>query len=123
MLDWYKAHRRTGTRFANSVRISRVMLVGLDIWLNELRCHQLDCVPLDLQFARLVMSAAACFHAYKTRRQVGEEDRHLFSFYLFLEHRFAVCIDPVNLKHVFCQIDADCRNLHGDAPPSTQVVG
>jgi hypothetical protein len=116
MLDWYKAHRSTGHRFANCFGISRVMLVGLDVWFNELRCHELDCVSSALQFARPVMGAATCSHADKTRRQVDEENRHLFSFDLFLEHCFAVCIGPVNLKHVLCQIDADCRNLHGDAP-------
>jgi hypothetical protein len=56
------------------------MLVGLDVWLNKLRRHELDCVALALQLPSPVMSPATCFHADKTRRQVSEDDRHLLAF-------------------------------------------
>jgi hypothetical protein len=30
--------------------------------------------------------------------------------------RFPMLVDPMHLKHHFCQIDPNGRNLHGDAP-------
>lgn len=35
---------------------------------------------------------------------------------LIHEHSLAVLIRPVNLGHVLCQVDANCRNLHGGRP-------
>jgi len=95
--------------------IRRIMLVGLDVRLDELRRDQLDVVPLRLQLARPVMGAAARFHADQARRQVRKKWGHLIPLELLAEDDLALRIHTVNLEHALCQINANCRNLHGDA--------
>jgi hypothetical protein len=58
------------------------------------------------------MRSAAGFHADQARRQIGEKREYLGALELFLHLNLAMSIYAVHLKHVLCQIDADCRNLH-----------
>jgi len=88
-----------------------------DIGLDELWCHQLDRMALALQLACPIMRTSTCFHADETGRQIDEEDSHLIALDLLHQHRVTLGIDSVNLKHALCQIDANCRNLHGGRLP------
>src|SRR5215471_4927737 len=72
--------------------------------------------PKPCSLRAQMMRTGARFHAYHTRGQVGEEGGHLITSELPLEHRFASRIDPVHLKHVFRQVDANCRNVHVGRP-------
>jgi len=101
---------------ADRLRIGGIVLVCLNVGFNELRCHEMYRVPQCLQLARPVMSAAACFHADQAGRQVGKKLGHMDTLELFLQDCLALCIHAMNLKNSLCQIDANGRNLHGDAP-------
>jgi len=113
VLDRHKPHVGPRHGLADRLCIGRVVLVGLHVGLDELRRHQLDSVTKGCELARPVMSTAACFHADQARRQVHEKLGHLITLELLLQDGLAVFIDCVNLKHVLCQVDANCCNLHG----------
>ncbi len=115
ILDRHEPHVRTSNHFADRLGVGRIVLVRLDVRLDELRRHQLDRMAEPLPLPCPVMGAAARFHVDQARRQSGKKHRHLVALKLLPEHRLALRIHAVDLKHVLCQIDADCRNLHGDA--------
>ena len=112
ILDRHKAHVGSSYRFADRLGVGRIVLVGLDVGFDELRCHQVDGVTKTCQLARPVVGTAAGFHADQASWQVHEERGHLVAPYLLLDDWLAKLVDPVQLKHVLCQIDANCRNLH-----------
>lgn len=58
------------------------------------------------------MCTTAGLHANKASRQIYEELGHLVAPNLLLDYGFAILIDPMQLKHIFGQIDAYCCNLH-----------
>jgi hypothetical protein len=89
------------------------MLIGLDIGFDELRRDQPDGMAQRLQLARSAMRAAAYFHANQARRQVGKECRQLASLESLFKGSFSMRIYPMDLEHVFCQIDANRRRLYG----------
>jgi hypothetical protein len=107
-----EAHVGSAHGFADRFGIGHVVLVGLHVWLHELRCHQFYGVPKAFQLPRPVMRAAAGFHADQARLQVGEVFRHLGALQLPAHRHLAALIYAVYLKNIFCQIDANCRNLH-----------
>ncbi len=77
ILDRHKAHVRSTNSLADGLGVGCIILVGLDVGLNELGCHQAYGVAHCLKLACPVMRAAAGLHAEQTRRQVDEECRHL----------------------------------------------
>lgn len=91
-------------------------LVRLDVGLNELWRHQPHCMPKSLQCASPVVRAGTRFHANQTRWQVHENLRNLSAPQLLAQHGLSSFVNPVNLKHVFRQINADRCNLHVGAP-------
>jgi len=121
-LDRHKAHVRPHHRFTDRFSIGRIVLVGLDVGLDELRRHQTHRVPIALQRARPVVRATARFHADQTRRQLGEEHRHLLAPQLLAQHHFAALVHSVHLKDILRQINANRRNLHADAPLCSVVA-
>ena len=58
------------------------------------------------------MCTSTGFHANQASRQIYEELGHLVAPDLLLNGGLAKLIDSVQLKHIFCQIDAYCSNLH-----------
>ncbi|MCY1304685.1 hypothetical protein D9M69_377320 [compost metagenome] len=68
VLKGHESHVWPRDRFADRLGIGRVVLVGLDVGLHELRCHQLDGVTKGLQLARPVVGSATSFHTYQARR-------------------------------------------------------
>jgi hypothetical protein len=62
------------------------------------------------------MSAATGFHPDQAGRQVRKKCRHLVALELLLQHDLSMLIYCVDLEYILCQIDANCRNLHDDAP-------
>jgi hypothetical protein len=63
-----------------------------------------------------MMRTSARLHADQTGRQVGKKHGHLVPPQLLANHDMPSSIDTVNLEHALCQINADRRNLHVDAP-------
>ena len=57
------------------------------------------------------------FHANEARRQFGKELKNSRSTNTPADYHRAICIDAVNLKHRFRNIDSDRANLaHGRLP-------
>ncbi len=69
-----------------------------------------------LQLPTPMMGAAACLHPDQAWLQLGEKFHYLAALELLPQHRVAVRIDSMNLNQVFCQIGANCRNLHFGCP-------
>jgi hypothetical protein len=101
---------------ADCLGISRVVLVRLHVGFDKLRCHQPYRMPKSRQLACPVMGTAAGLHTNEADRQVGKQFSDLAALQLLLQRRLAALIDRVNLKHVLCQVDTNCRNLHGGRP-------
>jgi hypothetical protein len=59
-----------------------------------------------------MMRAAASLHAYKTGRKSGREIQHLAPAYFPTDDGLALTVNPVHLKHVPCEIETYCRNVH-----------
>jgi hypothetical protein len=68
------------------------------------------------------MRATARFHADKAGQQIRKKYCHLIALELLLEHRLTPPIHAVDLKHILCQINTNCRNLHDDALLGSVVV-
>jgi len=115
-LDRHEAHVGSGYGLAYRLCVGRVVLVALDVRLHELRRYQPNSVTEPLQLSGPMMRTAARLHADQTGRQVGEKDGDLVSPQLLANHDIPSLINPVNLEHVLCQIKANRRNLHVDAP-------
>jgi|SRR5450830_235862 len=56
------------------------------------------------------MCATEGLHANKASRQIYEELSHLVASDLLLDDGLAKLINPVQLKHIFNQIDTYCSN-------------
>lgn len=56
--------------------------------------------------------AATSLHTNQAWGQIGEIAYHLLSLERLLQNRFATTFNAVNLNHVLCQVDTNCRNVH-----------
>src|SRR5262249_44275145 len=115
--DWYKAHARPRYRLANGLRVVAIILVALDVRFDEARRHELDRVSQFDELARPVMCAPASFHADQAGGSIGEELQELSAFQLPAQQHLATLVHSMDMKYALCQVDADRRNLHADAPP------
>ena len=113
----YKTHRRPPHRFADRRGIGSIVLVALDVGLHILRRHQPYLMAKLRELTRPVMSRGAGFHADKARRQGFEERQYLAAPQLLANDDPLGRVDPVNLKHVLCDIQTDRGNLHVDGSP------
>jgi len=73
-------------------------------------------VTQGLQPAGPEVRSAACFHTDQAQGHIAEKPHYLMALELFLLHRLPALIDPMDLKYVLGQIDADRRNLHRGRP-------
>jgi len=80
--------------------ITRIRLAGPDIGLDVLRRHQLHAVPELGNLTGPIMRTAAGLHADQTRRQLGEERRHLLASEPSGDDDLALGIDAVDLEHL-----------------------
>jgi len=112
-LHWHKAHVRSAHRLADRFGIGDIVLVCLHVRLHKLRCHQPHRMTTAMQRPGPVMRTGAGLHANHTRRQISKKYRYLRAPQLLAQHRLTPFIDPMYLKHVLRQIDADRCNLHG----------
>jgi hypothetical protein len=113
ILDGDEPHRRPSDRFADRFGLGNIVLVALDVRSHDLWRNQLDGVSQRLQLASPVMRLAAGLHADQARRQVGEEGNKRVALQLLAKNRLAVLVRSAHLEQVLCQVDSDCRNLHG----------
>jgi hypothetical protein len=111
-----KPHRRTGHGFTNRLRIDRIRLAALNVWFDIYRWDQPNIMAQRVQFPGSMMRAAAGFHTNQAGLNPGEEQQQLCPSQRSVEGDLFVFCDPVNLKNVLGQVEADCCNLHGVAP-------
>jgi hypothetical protein len=100
-LNRHEPHVGPRHRFADRLGISRVVLVGLHIWLDELRRNQAHVVSKALQLARPMMRAAAGFHADQAPWQIREELGYLGALELLLQYCLTVLINAVDLEDIW----------------------
>jgi hypothetical protein len=85
-LDLDEAHRGPCHGFGDGLGIQRVVLVGFDIRLHELRRDDPDRVAERLQFARQPLRAGTGLHPDQCWSRVGEER----------EERITAELDPLD---------------------------
>ena len=83
-------------------------------WLHKLRRHQLHLMAVLSQAACPGMGATAGFHTNARRGELGDKGHHLRAIEPFAYQNRAVLIHPHEVKHLFCNVDADdAKLLHG----------
>jgi hypothetical protein len=116
-LDRYKTHRWPCDSLADRRRIGRVVLTALQVGFDIDRRHKPRVMPKLLELARPMVRRGTRLHANKARPQFGKELKNLRSTNTPADYHRAICIDAVNLKHRFRNIDSDRANLaHGRLP-------
>jgi hypothetical protein len=114
-LDSDKAHIGTAHRFADRLSVIGIVLITFHVGFYELGCDQLHRKAALLQQPRPVVRAAARFHAdLAVKFNFVEQALQPFCSAKFLApYDFLKAINPMNLKDILGQIDADADNLHG----------
>src|ERR1700722_20828898 len=74
-LGWYEPHVGSGDCLANGLRVSRIVLLSLDVGLHIGRRHQPHRVTQRLELARPVVSRRAGLDTDQTWRQLLEESQ------------------------------------------------
>src|SRR5271157_565820 len=121
-LGWHEPHVRPGDGFANRFRVSRVVLLSLDIGLHVGRRHQPHGVAERLKFARPMMRRRAGLDTNKAGRQLLKERQHISALQLTTKYHLTIRVNAMNLKDRFRDIETDSRNrLHDLAPPNHWV--
>ena len=111
-LDRNEAHRRPGHCLADRFGVGRIILLPLDVRFHIVRWHEAHVVAKASDLTRPMMRAAAGFHADHAGWKTGKELQQLVATHLLADDDIAVAVDAVHLKHVLCQIETDCRNVH-----------
>ena len=112
-LDGHKAHAGAGHGLTDGLRVGAIVLVGLDVWLDELRRDQAHRVAEALQLARPKVRTRAGLQADQAGRQRGEELGHLSAAQRLAEDDAPGLVNAVHVKDVLGQIDANGDSLHG----------
>lgn len=105
-LDVHDAHVGSSNCLADRLGIERIVLVGLDVGLDELRRHHLDGVPERGELGGPEVGAAACLDANDAGLESSKERSELIAAHLFAKRRIAAFVDTVNLEHVFGQVQS-----------------
>jgi hypothetical protein len=113
-LCWHKPHVGSRDRFANSLSVSRIVLLTLDVGLHVSRRHQSHGMAKCLQFARSMVRRCARLNADQTRRQLLEERQDRAALQLAADNHLTSGINSVNLEDRLGDVETDCRDrLHG----------
>ncbi len=117
ILDSDKPHGGACDGLADGFRIRCIILIAFDVWLHELRGHELDGMPHGLKLAGPVVGTATGFHPNQAGLQIRKIGSHLFSFqFLFLDD-FAVMVYGMDLKKFFSEVNTDRANFHNLVAP------
>src|SRR6202023_650946 len=98
-LGWYKSHIGPGDCLANGLRVSRVILLALDVGLHIGRRDQPHGVTQFLELTRPVVRRRAGFNTDQTRRQLLEERQDMATLQLPANNHLTDTFNAVNLKH------------------------
>src|SRR3982075_752488 len=112
-LCWHKPHVGSRDRFANSLSVSCIVLLTLDVGLHVSRRHQSHGMAKRLGFARPMVRPCARLNADQTPRQLLEERQDRAALQLASDDLLASGINSVNLEHRLGDVETDCRDrLH-----------
>ena len=92
-------HVRPADSLADGLRISRIVLMPLDVGLHVGRRHQANGVAQRLELARPMMRRGAGFDANQARRQPLEKCQHVTTLQLTANYHIAFRIHAVHLKN------------------------
>src|SRR5215467_10174395 len=113
----HESHRRPAHGFADRLRISGVILVPLDVWLDVLRRHQNDLVPQRSQLARPIMRRPTGLQPHLDRLQLRKELKHLLAPQLPAQNRLLRRINSVQNENTLGRVHTNADNLrHGRLP-------
>src|SRR5258705_4968589 len=93
-LGWYKAHVGPGDCLANGLRVSRIVLLPLDVGLHIGRWDQPHGVTQCLELARPVVRRGAGFDTDQTGRQFLEERQDVAALQLAANDHLAEASTP-----------------------------
>src|SRR3981189_2604068 len=112
-LCWHKPHVGSRDRFANSLSVSCIVLMTLDVGLHVSRWHQSHGMAKRLKFARPMVRRCARLNANQAGWQFLEERQDRAPLQLAADDHLASGINSVNLEHRLGDVETDCRDrLH-----------
>ena len=120
--DRNKAHVGASNCFADGSGICCIVLASLageSVRSHELGSHQAHSMSKGGKQSGPVVGAGAGFHTNQTRGQRGNKLCQLDAWHARpQQHWFACCIDTMNGKDIFCQINSNRYDSH-DFPSRT----
>jgi len=111
-LDWHAPDVALLRGQPDRSRVGRVVLVASHERAHLARRQQLHLVTQCAEHARPVMRAAACLHRHPNRLQPREVVAQLGSSELFAPDLARLDLNPVQLHHVLCNVQAVRRTIH-----------
>jgi hypothetical protein len=88
-----------------------IVLMALAVWRDELRADQAHVMPELPHLMGPIVGALAGFHAKATGGKLCDKGQKLRSREFLTYHDIPLTIDPMQLKHIFCEIDPEYGNL------------
>jgi hypothetical protein len=104
----------------NSLGVSGVRLIPLDIRLDVLRRDQSDRMSQTGKLARPVMSSRASLHSDQTSRQLPEKGNQLVPRQTPAQHRLATLANSVKLEDGFRKIKANRHDCGHEILPGSE---
>jgi molybdenum-dependent DNA-binding transcriptional regulator ModE len=98
-LAWHEAHIGAADGFADSLRVSHVVLLPFDVGLHVSRRHQSRGMTEGLKFARPMVRRSAGLDTDQTRGQLLEERHDGATPQLAVDDHLASSINAMNLEH------------------------
>src|SRR5262249_54724775 len=111
VLDRHKTHGGPRHRFRDSLGITAVVFVRLDVRLDELWGHELHLVAIRTEASRPIMCAATGFDADAYRGRLGDKGHQVMPGQALAIHDVAPVIHPHCVQHALCDIDPEDVHL------------
>ena len=106
-LNRYARYIRLGRCYGDRVGVCSVCFVPFDKGFYLLSGEDCCLVAQRTNLSRPKVAGAPGFHSNGARRKVLKESLYILPTQLFVECLCAVGVDPMHLKYIFCQIEAD----------------
>lgn len=116
------AHRRALRRFADGLRIGRIVFLTFHEGLDAGGRDQPHIVAQLADLAAPEVGAAAGFDRHHALRQAPEEIEDLLPPQLLAKNGAPCAVSAMQMKHILRQIEPDRGNLRHDRPPSWIVA-
>jgi hypothetical protein len=117
LFNGHKAHVGATHRLTDRRGIIRIILMTLAIGGDELGTDETDIVPQLAYLAGPIVGPLTRFHTDTTGGQLRHKGQQLGAGQLLAHYHMPLRIDPMQLKHIFRQIDPKYCHLHGWTPP------